>query len=128
LQIVSNVETKMAAIEEKATANFNTHIGAQIKELGANVAGLMQSMEHPPAANDEEPPPEPEAQPAAAAQPGPAGGGGGAPDQGAAPQAPPQDEMPPPEAQRRLMAGRHTKFANGQTWTQGDDGKPQRVK
>jgi hypothetical protein len=45
LNVVANVETKMAATQEKAVANFNTHIGAQIKELGTGVTTLMQQME-----------------------------------------------------------------------------------
>jgi hypothetical protein len=38
------VETKMAATSEKAVANFNTHIGAQIKELGGGVHELIQAL------------------------------------------------------------------------------------
>ena len=45
LKVVADLEAKQAATEERAVANFNTHIGAQIRELGMQVAGLVQSME-----------------------------------------------------------------------------------
>lgn len=53
LKIVSDMEAKMAATEEKATANFNTHIGAQLRELGSNVTTLIQAMERPAGKPDE---------------------------------------------------------------------------
>jgi Phage P22-like portal protein/LAGLIDADG-like domain len=121
LKIVSDTETKMAATEERATSNFNTHIGAQIKDLGAQTAGLMQALEHPPQAAEPE---AGEAATAAAAGSGPTAATGG---DGSNP-APTSDEAtPPPEALRHLKPGRNTTFGNGQTWTMGKDGKPQRV-
>jgi hypothetical protein len=42
--------------------------------------------------------------------------------------APQAEAMPPPEAVARLKAGSETRFANGQVWTLGPDGKPQRVR
>lgn len=45
LGIVAQVETKMAAVQEKAVSNFNTHIGAQLKQLGEGVTTLIHSME-----------------------------------------------------------------------------------
>jgi hypothetical protein len=36
-------------------------------------------------------------------------------------------DEPPPEALQHLKPGRHTRFANGQTWTMGPDGKPTKV-
>jgi hypothetical protein len=98
MKVVADTETKMAAIEEKSQSNFNAHIGAQIKELGANVAGLIQSIEHPA-----KPPDQPQQQ-AAAPNPG---------------------ELPP-EAMQHLSDGRATTFGNGQKWTL-KGGKPARV-
>jgi len=109
LKVVADTEAKMAAVEEKAAANFNTHIGAQIQELGANVAGLIQQLEHPPQT---------------------AGGGDGQKPPGnetAAPAEAPEPNEPPPVALQHLKQGRATTFANGQKWTLGPDGKPARV-
>lgn len=47
LKVVADVETKMAAVQERAVSNFNTHVGAQLKELGQGVTTLVQAMEHP---------------------------------------------------------------------------------
>lgn len=47
MKIIADVEAKAEATHEKAVSNFNTHIGAQINELGKNVTMLMQSLEHP---------------------------------------------------------------------------------
>ena len=100
LKIVADTETRMAAVEERATANFNTHVTAQVKELGAATTALMQALEQPKAANDES----------------------------AAPEQPPDaEESPPPKALRSLMPGRVTTFGNGQKWTIGEGGKPRRV-
>jgi hypothetical protein len=117
LKIVSDVETKMAGVQEKATSNFNTHIAAQLNELGTGVTTLIHAMEHPqgdadagaePAADQNETAPGQEQQGQAAA--------------------PPPEEQLPPAALRRLMPGRLTHFANGQSWTMGPDGKPLRKK
>lgn len=115
LKVVSDTETKMAAIQEKATANFNTHIGAQLNELGTGVTTLMHSLENPQAANDEG-----------------AGGAGGAGQAGqpapepTAPHGTPKEPLPP-EAMQHLKPGRVTRFANGQKWTVDENGKPKRV-
>lgn len=100
LAVVAKVETAMAATEERATSNFNSHIGAQIKELGAGVTTLIQALEHPEPANDTEPPGE---------------------------QATNEEEGGlPPEAVQVLREGRVTTFQNGQKWSiQG--GQPVRV-
>jgi hypothetical protein len=55
LKIVADTEAKAAATQEKAVANFNTHIGAQVKDLGEGVTKLIQAMEH---ADPHELPPE----------------------------------------------------------------------
>ena len=68
LQIVSNMETKLAATQERATSNFNAHIGAQLQELGTGVTTLLHAMEAAPAndaAPPESPPTTPSTQPAA---------------------------------------------------------------
>jgi hypothetical protein len=120
-KIVSDTETKMAAVEEKSQSNFNTHIGAQIQELGGNVATLIQSLEHPPAA-EEEPKPD------AVAEVGGGDQGQGLPaNAGGAPAEDPQGAMPPPEALQHLKSGRVTTFGNGSRWTLHTDGKPKRV-
>jgi hypothetical protein len=132
LKIVSDTETKMAATEERATSNFNTHIAAQVKNLGAETAGLMQALEHPPQAPDGAPG---GAAPGGAAPGGAAPGGeadgAASPDGAEAPAqaagAPAAPAMPPPEALRFLKPGRATTFGNGEKWTMGDDGKPARV-
>ncbi len=43
-KIDQDFEAKLLAVVQKAEASFNTHIGTQIKELGANVAMLMKAM------------------------------------------------------------------------------------
>ena len=53
LKIVADLEAKMAATEEAATSNFNTHIGAQVRELGTDTAAMMQALEHPPKASED---------------------------------------------------------------------------
>ncbi|HXJ61879.1 MAG TPA: portal protein [Verrucomicrobiae bacterium] len=108
IKIVSDVETKMAAIQEKASANFNTHIAAQISQLGEGVTSLMHALEEPDAANDEE-------------AEGADGAGGAGQD------ASPADDTPPPEALQHLRPDRVTTFRNGQKWTLGPDGKPARA-
>ena len=45
LKIVADTEAKAAATQEKAVSNFNTHIGAQVKDLGEGVTKLIQQME-----------------------------------------------------------------------------------
>lgn len=122
-KIVSDVETRYAAINQKHDANVNTHIGAQVNELGMQTTALMHAIEnqgHGQGQGEGEPQqgtmqPSNQATPSAspeAAKPG-----------GPEAQAP---EMPPPEAMRRLMPGRATKFANGSTWTMRN-GKPTKV-
>jgi hypothetical protein len=108
LKIVADVETKMAATEEKAKANFNTHIGAQIREMGADTAALMQALENPPAA-------------AEGGAPAAATGGDGSNPASA------DEATPPAQALSHLREGRNTTFANGQTWTLSN-GQPVRVK
>lgn len=121
-KIVADNAAKMAAIEERAQSNFNTHIGSQIHDLGANVADLIQHLEHAaaPASGD---------QPSdAMAEMGSGGAGQGSPaNAGVAPPQEPQGEMPPPEALQHLKPGRHTTFGNGQKWTLHTDGRPRRV-
>lgn len=46
-KIIADVETKMAATQERATANFNTHIGAQIKDLAEATRLLRDSLVNP---------------------------------------------------------------------------------
>lgn len=61
LKIISDTETKMAKIQEQATANFNTHITAQVKELGGAVQTLEKMLEKPSSgdqAGESELPPE----------------------------------------------------------------------
>jgi hypothetical protein len=104
----------MASVEEQATANANTHLVAQVKEIGAGTTALLHAMGQ--------------------MQPNAAGPVAGEPSAATpAPQAAPPgeaqgDAMPPPEALKHLKAGRHTSFANGSTWTLGADGKPVKVK
>ena len=147
LKIVADIEAKMAATEQAATANFNTHIGAQIRELGTDTTALMQQLEHPAAAADASGGGDGAA--AGGGDGAAAGGGDGAAaggGDGAAAAAGPArsaaaaggeaspagggaapEGQPPPEALRHLKPGRNTTFGNGQTWTMGADGKPQRV-
>jgi hypothetical protein len=114
LKVVADVETKMAAVQERATSNFNAHIGAQLNELGTGVTTLIQAMEHPEAANDQgAQQPQSERQNA-----NPAGGAGQT--------APPAEAGPPPEALQHLRPNRITRFGNGQKWSLGADGKPVR--
>jgi Phage P22-like portal protein len=104
LKIVADTETKMAKIAEAAQANVNTHITAQMEALGKGAAELGKSFEKAEkensAANDDK------------------GGANG--DKGENPEI-------PPEAHQHLKPGRNTRFANGQTWTMGPDGKPTKV-
>lgn len=68
LKVVADVDTKMAKVAETAVSNYNTHIGAQMKEIAEGVHGLAQAL----------------------AQPGAGAGGGAAPaapDTGAPPDA-----------------------------------------
>ena len=110
LKIVADTETKMAKIQEQATSNANTHLTAQVKELGVATTALMHALEQP-AANDT---------------------GGASPGQAAVPaadQTPPHGtakEPLPPEAMAHLKPGRRTRFANNQVWGVGSDGKPVR--
>ena len=101
LKIVGDMETKMAAVQESAEANFNTHIGAQIKELGAGVTELMHALP-------------------TAAQATQAGADAG---KTASPAA---SDVLPPQAAQSLKEGRVTTFKNGSKWTL-QDGKPTRV-
>ncbi len=117
LKIVSDTETRMAALEEKARDNQNTHLVAQVKELGAATTALIHAVDQPEASNDGAAESAPA--PSAAAQ---------AQSQEAEPQeqvAPPEPSLPP-EALRHLMEGRHTTYGNGQKWTL-KNGKPARV-
>jgi Skp family chaperone for outer membrane proteins len=105
LKLVTDFETKMAAVQEKATANANTHLVAQMKEIGGIVQNIEKTLDR------------------SGGDGGPGGDGGGAKpanDQAG-------DGMPPPEALAFLRPGRHTVFANGQKWTAGENGKPQRL-
>ena len=45
LNVVMQMETKTAATHEKSVSNFNSHIGAQIKELGTSVTQLVHKLE-----------------------------------------------------------------------------------
>ena len=64
LKIVSDTETKMAKIQEQATANVNTHITSQMEALGKGAQDLAKAVDQQQAANDkeasenQEPPPE----------------------------------------------------------------------
>lgn len=51
-KVVIDMETKLAKVEQDAISNFNTHIGAQLKDLGEKTTMLMQSLEHPRVAGD----------------------------------------------------------------------------
>ena len=97
LKIVADTETKMAKVQEQAAANFNTHITAQMKELGSAANTLKEAFEKPEQAAN-------------------------ANDQAGSE----AEDMPPPEALKALKPGRLTRFQNGQTWTVKDD-KPMRV-
>lgn len=130
LKIVADVETKMAATQEKATANFNTHIGSQIQELGQGVTQLIQSLEHP--ANDQGEPGGQGEGASGAQAPGQPGGQVGQVNgpvgqvRGPPGQLQPAQRQagPPPEALQHLKPGRVTRFANGQRWGLGEDGQP----
>ena len=108
LSVVATFEAKLAAVNEKSVSNFNTHIGSQLNELGQGVTTLIQAMEHPPAANDQADGATPAAQTPAAGQ------------------QPPEEAGPPPEALQHLRRDRITRFANGQRFSLGPDGKPKR--
>jgi hypothetical protein len=41
-------EAKILGVMQKADANYNTHIGAQLKELGEAVGMLHQALTVPP--------------------------------------------------------------------------------
>jgi hypothetical protein len=45
LKVVADVETKLAALDEKHADNINTHITAQVKEFGAAAAGIGETMQ-----------------------------------------------------------------------------------
>lgn len=45
MAIVAGMETKFAAVQEKAVSNFNTHIGSQMSQLGEHVTGLIHAVE-----------------------------------------------------------------------------------
>lgn len=105
LKIVADVETKMAATQEKAESNFNTHIAAQINQLGEGVTTLVHALEKPEAANDG------------------AGEQQGAGDAGQA-----AEPTLPPEALQHLRPGRVTRFGNGTRWTVDENGQPKQVK
>jgi uncharacterized protein YqgV (UPF0045/DUF77 family) len=51
LKVVADVDTKMAKVAEAAVANYNTHIGAQMKEISEGVHGLMEALQQPAAPN-----------------------------------------------------------------------------
>jgi hypothetical protein len=125
LKVISDTETKMAAINQKANANFNTHIASQINELGEETTGLVHVLENQgqEPANDTG---------GASQAAGTAPNAPSMPAEGpsSAPQAPSQPQEAgalPPEALQHLKPGRITRFANGQRWTLGQDGKPQRA-
>jgi len=140
LKVVADIETKMANVQEHATANFNTHIGAQMRQLGADTTAMMHALEQAPGeASAGEPaavdpgagtaaqPPQPQ-ETASSGQPPQTAAASAAPP-GATPAGDaklPADDMPPPEALRRLMPGRTTTFGNGQKWTM-KNGKHHRV-
>ena len=110
LKIVADTETKMAKVQEQATSNANTHLTAQVKELGVATTALMHALDKP--ANDGQTP----------AANGPAAG----PEE-AAPSHGTAKEPLPPEAMQHLKPGVATRFGNGQVWSVGADGKPKRV-
>ncbi len=114
LKIVSDTESKMAAVSERSSSNFNAHIGAQLKELGTGVTTLLHAMENSGGADAPQEAAAPPANDDAAAGATPAPHGAS------------QEAMPPPEAQRRLMPGRITTFKNGGRWTM-KDGNPHKV-
>ena len=62
LKVVADVDTKMAKVAETAVSNYNTHIGAQMKEIAEGVHGLAQALAQPgagaPAAPDTGAPPD----------------------------------------------------------------------
>lgn len=118
LKIVSDTEAKMAAIQEKATANQNTHMLAQVRELGAATTELMHSLDQPGAANDQG-----SGQAPSQGQEAPSN----APDAASTPSHGTPKEPLPEEAMKHLKVGRITRFGNGQRWTVGEDGKPRRV-
>lgn len=124
-KIVSDVETKMAAIDQRHSANVNTHIGAQVGELGVKTTALMHQIQDQVHAHSQEQE-QAQEQAQAAAPPGAEQAApGGQPPAPGAPEAAPAQDLPP-EAMRRLMEGRATTFANGQKWTMRG-GKPKRV-
>lgn len=98
LKVVADTETKMASIEEKAVANHNTHLAAQMKEITAATTAVMDGLSEE-ASNQ----------------------GAPANDQLAAREG---SDVPPPEAVAHLRPGRITTFANGSKWTVGPDGVP----
>ena len=100
LKIVSDTETKVALIQEKADASYNAHIGSQIKQLGLDVAELIHGMPSGQAVVGGE-------------QPG-------------AQQQPVENDVLPPQAAQSLKEGRVTTFKNGSKWTM-KDGNPVRV-
>lgn len=127
-KIVADNDAKFAAIEEKATSNFNSHIGAQIQDLGSNVTALIHSLEHAPSQPAEGHPSDlmAEAGGGGAGQQPPADAGALPPPQ-EQPGGQPQDQMPPPEAVQHLRPGRVTTFGNGTRWTLHTDGRPRRI-
>lgn len=55
LKIVADTESKTAQLQEAHAENINTHIGAQIKELGTGVTALMQQLANPTAGAEAKP-------------------------------------------------------------------------
>jgi predicted pyridoxine 5'-phosphate oxidase superfamily flavin-nucleotide-binding protein len=50
LKVVSDTETKMAKVQEAATANWEAHIGSRLADLGSSVQRLEEALRNPPAA------------------------------------------------------------------------------
>ncbi len=102
LKIISDVETKMAGLDQRSHDNANTHRTAQIKEIANVTKEVARSVE--PGLGDG-----PTSSPAMQDQP----------TTGA--------DTIPDAARQHLRPGRNTQFANGQIWTVGDGGQPRRV-
>lgn len=117
LKIISDTETKMAALNQRSHDNTNTHLVAQAKEFGVAATEAMHLIDK---AEGE----------AANANPDgdrPNLGDGSAPPPAMQPQESRQPETIPDAARQHLKPGRHTRFANGQVWTVGKDGQPEKV-
>lgn len=111
MKIIGDVETKMAAINQRSHDNTNTHLVSQAKEFGVAATEAMHLIDRV------------EQQHQQGQAPGGEGQGGGGQGQ------PPPDspDVLPDDARQHLRPGRITRFANGQRWTIGEDGQPKLV-